>query len=191
VLEPYVSISHQRLLDGLIAGGFFLVRTTPYNQMLQGLIDSLAGCDLRQANDTTSAPAMLPPDRRQQLQQILDRCRDADATPDLFDPVTTMSDLQQSGFVPQQGPILPRLDEISFDSPQQLRQRIAQLLHDEPRRRDIRSEQRTAVEERFLYIAGIRRMIDFILNRIQHEDCTHDSHRSNDPADAVIHATAA
>ena len=91
VLEPYVCVTHQRLLDCLASGGFVLSRKHPQTEIVQALIDL-------HADDS--------PDENE-LAKVLEMSRQADATPDRFDPVQTMRAQQQAGFLPWSGPMLP------------------------------------------------------------------------------------
>jgi hypothetical protein len=153
VLEPYVCVTHQRLLDCLAAGGFVLSRAHPQTAVVQGLIDLLAA-------GKVSGP---------QFEKIVLQSREADATPGKFDPIETLRDLQSAGFMPESGPMLPRLGETTFNSLDELGVCVDRYLADSDRRRAIAGEQRRVVEERYSYAAGMKRMIEWIHGRIAGE----------------------
>ena len=85
VLEPFFSVSHQRLLDGLVAGGFFLVREHPGNTLLPELLtflksnvpDSVASVDeSRAALDGATLAA---------FEELVQRCECLSGHGDLID----------------------------------------------------------------------------------------------------------
>jgi hypothetical protein len=150
VLEPYVCITHQRLLDCLAAGGFVLSRAHPQTHIVQSLIDLFADG--------------YPDDAA--VQRVLAQSRDHDATPDTFDPVVTLRHQQEAGFLPWRGPILPRLDETSFRSQKELILRVQSFATDDAARAEIVDQQRRMIESRYSYGAGMQRMMQWIQARI-------------------------
>lgn len=156
VLEPYVCVTHQRLLDCLVAGGFVLSRAHPQMTVVQGLIDLFA-------SGNVSGPL---------FEKILRQSRDADATPGEFDPIKTLRALQAAGFMPESGPMLPRIAETTFDSMDELGACVDRYLADADRRRLVANEQRKVVEDRYSYAAGMKRMIERIRERIAAEEAT-------------------
>jgi len=104
------------------------------------------------------------------FEKVLRESRDADATPGKFDPVETLRALQAAGFMPESGPMLPRLAETTFDSMDELGAHVDRFLADADRRRSIASEQRRVVEDRYSYAAGMRRMAEWMRKRIAAEE---------------------
>jgi hypothetical protein len=157
VLEPYIPVQHQRLLDGLVAGGFFLLRSHPYSRMMEELIDLLAT------------------DRNQpRLDELLREFHEADASPGQIDFVSAVRAQQEQGFLPsERGVLLPDLHSISFDSPQRLAGLTMQFLSDEPSRRRIADAQRNVIEQRYTYVAGMRRLVQFMHQRISQQKANH------------------
>jgi hypothetical protein len=153
VLEPYVCVTHQRLLDCLVAGGFVLSRAHPQTDVVQSLIDLMAD---ERSDD--------------KLQETIDASSRADATPGRFDPIKTLRALQDSGFLPERGLMLPQLRETTFNSAAELGERVEQFLSNPDLRRSIASEQSRAVETRYSYQAGLQNMIEWICDRLNCEE---------------------
>jgi hypothetical protein len=169
VLEPYVCISHQRLLDALVAGGFLLIRSHPQHALLERMIAILAELPAGTTLTATDALVSLPAPLRRELQALLEETTRADATPGRVDPITILRELQAAGFLPTQGALLPRLDEVSFDSPAQLERRVLGFLRSAEDRRAIAEAQREVIERTYSYAAGVRRIIDFVRMRLAEE----------------------
>ncbi len=166
-LEPYVCFTHHRLLDGLSADGFFLVREHPGNTALQTLLNLL------EANDVTGetldeARQQLPVDAREQLEALLD-----DAACGVFDPsgdpVRQVRCMQRAGVLIPQPEGVPRLTEISFNDAATCRQLIERFIADPDARRAIVETQRAKLVERSTFKAGMRHVIQNITRLLKEE----------------------
>lgn len=169
VLEPYVCVSHQRLLDALAAGGFLLIRSHPQHAVLEQMIRLLENVPRERSGCTKDALARLDAASRIQLQKLVDETTAADATPGRVDPVTILRQQQESGFLPPRGPILPRLADVSFGSREELERCLRNYLVKPAVRRSIAAEQRQAIEASLSYAAGVRRIVDFVRQRLFQE----------------------
>ncbi|HEX8914796.1 MAG TPA: hypothetical protein VF796_20760, partial [Humisphaera sp.] len=109
--------THQRLLDGLAAGGFFLVRLSRTDILIRRLHAFLARAGLPESIDSREAAfAALDNHGRAALEVLL-----ADAGPigtsDLIDPVELVRSAEASGLLtggPQGGELVPHLDRTGF-----------------------------------------------------------------------------
>jgi hypothetical protein len=156
---PYLCL-HQRLLDGLMAGGIFLVRTHPADVAPAALLDFLERNIDASVRDTPALAASLPMSLRPELDELLDACRPCLCTTGDEDVVTMVRDWQESGqLVPGEGP-LPLLRETSFDDAQSLRDRVERFVTAPVLRESISDAQRMSVSRRLTYDAGIRRVVD-------------------------------
>lgn len=145
---------HQRMLDGLVAGGFFLVRHHPSDTLMPKLL-ALLDPDSQTAEEALAAAGP----RREQLQRLLGEAR---CLADLGMPIELVSHLRacrRSELMTESGEALPCYDEVSFDSAESVRARIERFVHDEPLRRAIAQQQRASVENRLSYVAGLRRTL--------------------------------
>lgn len=168
VLEPFVSIAHQRLLDALAAGGFCLIRHNPANATIRSLIDLLSGVD-DTVHTRDQLHAALDDASRQQLNQTLVACDALDAAPGAVDHVAIVRSLQQGGFLPKSGELLPLLDQVVFDSADGLQQHLQRFSRDDILRSDIARKQRHTIEKRYSYVAGMKTMTHFLAERLASE----------------------
>lgn len=157
-IVPYLCL-HQRLLDGLMAGGFFLVRTHPADVAPAALLDFVEEhCD-RSARTTTALAASLAPHLRETFQLLLASCRPCLSTTGAEDLVAMVRDWQDAGqLVSGEGP-LPLLKETSFHDADSLRRRVKQFIDAPVLRESIGAVQRHSVSRRLTYDAGIRRVV--------------------------------
>lgn len=167
VLEPFVCIAHQRFLDAVIAGGFCLVRENPANQNIHSLIELLAAA--RDVKNAVQLRAALPETHIEQYEQTIAACDAVDGSPGGVDHVTLVRSLQASGLLPTTGPMIPMLGKTTFDSPDQLFQRLARFTRDDNLRSEVAHAQRHYIEQRFSYAAGMRQVAAFVRARLESE----------------------
>ncbi len=145
--------THQRLLDGIAAGGFFLVRNHPFDRLAQRI-----AAHLTEQPDTQRA-ADLPDDLQ------------SDAAPLhwIGDPVAVVRDWLACGLVRPDTTALPDLDAVGFDCADSLRNRIETFIHDDDARAAITDRQRRYVADTFSYTAGIGRIVREIRQKLKEE----------------------
>lgn len=156
-LEPFFSVSHQRLVDGLVAGGSFLVRHHPKNALIQEVSNFLA--TRVPASVTTAAEA-------RRLMSAEDQVA-FDALADQFAPLTEFADpvefvrtSERACLVrPGDAEPLPGLAAISFSDAAELEARVLRFVNDPGLRADVASRQRETMETRRSYAAGIGRIV--------------------------------
>ncbi|MCX5661521.1 MAG: hypothetical protein NTW19_17725 [Planctomycetota bacterium] len=155
-IVPY-SCLHQRLLDGLVAGGFFLVRDHPLDAVNRR-IDRFVGDHLGEgAESMAEARRRLDEPLRREFTALIEehsRCL-GKALPDLL-AAKRLSRAQGLEFLDRG---LPRLDEVSFDDAASVRRLIKRFIADEPLRREIATEQEGFVREHLTYEGGLRRVM--------------------------------
>ena len=160
-IVPYLCL-HQRLLDGLMAGGFFLVRAHPADVGPAALLDFLDSNVGPSVRTTPAVEASLPMSLRERFDALLVQCRPCLCTTGQEDVVTMVRDWQEAGqLVAGEGP-LPLFGETSFDDAYGLRERIERFIDAPLRRQEIASAQRHSVGARLTYDAGIRRVVQQI-----------------------------
>ena len=145
--------THQRLLDGIAAGGFFLVRSHPFDALAQQLAEHL------QAHPDTRSLEDLPDALRQRARPLTW----------IGDPVCVTRDWLACGLVRHDTTALPQLDAVTFDSPDTLQQRIAHYIDNPDARAAVTEAQRRYVAETFSYTAGMSRVIREIRTRLKEE----------------------
>jgi hypothetical protein len=170
-IVPYLCL-HQRLLDGLAAGGFFLVRQNPNDvnpQALLNFLDRHAGPEA--ARTTAAARAAIAPEHLPEFERLLALAAPGIISTDAEDPVTLIHDWADAGnlqaaerrnvranVATSGGEVLPCLTEVSFDAESQLRMLFARFARDPKARQQIAATQRAAVVARMSYTAGMDRV---------------------------------
>lgn len=175
-LEPYPCFTHHRLLDGLMSGGFFLVREHPGNRLLPAISellfesfdDSVQTAEQARAQAGTQAGKTSPSSLRDTLDALL-----ADAARLTYDgsgdAVRQVRCWQRAGVLTRGQPAMAHLDEVSFADPEGLRTCLDRFIHDEPARRAITVAQRRGVEERLTFPVGMRRLVTQLHQRLAAE----------------------
>jgi hypothetical protein len=155
-IVPY-SCMHQRLLDGLTAGGFFLVRTYAGDPPVAS-IGKLLGAHLDPSvTDVDEALASLAQPQRAELRRLFDRRIELHG-PEPVDPVQRYQRRRRQGieFLYE---FPPDIDEVSFEDADRLEQLIVRFIEDEPLRRRIADAQRQFVERYHTYQSGMQRVV--------------------------------
>lgn len=163
-IVPYLCL-HQRLLDGLAAGGFFLVRQNPNDVHPQALLNFLDKHCSHEVRTTAAARAAIALELRREFERLVALAAPGIVSTDAEDPVALIRDWADAGNLQvadgRQGndpEVLPRLREVSFDGEAQLRKRLTRFARDPHARRDVASQQRTTVLARLSYTAGMDRV---------------------------------
>jgi hypothetical protein len=163
-VTPHGSV-HQRLLDGLAAGGFFLCRRHPgdfVGRLYQELAEwadrhNVRGDDelyARADGRVTEIIAQInelegsPPDRRQMR---------------VFD---VMNGHRDTDFMTSADSIWPEYERIVFDDRAELERQVRRYLKDDGERRRIAASMRQAVVERASYTSISRRLLHFIADAL-------------------------
>lgn len=160
-LEPFFSVSHQRLLDGLAAGGFFLVRDHPSNSLFPELLQFVL-TNAPHAESTSELRSAC----EQRAEELLQRCESLSGYGDI---VRIVRDGQRAGVILPGLPALPSLPVVSFDSFESFQARLLAFANEPAIRRRIANRQRESVEERLSYAVGIRRVLGRIRELITAE----------------------
>lgn len=145
-IVPYLCL-HQRLLDGLMAGGFFLIRTHPAD---------IAPAALLRFLESESRPT---PQSISELNKLIDACRPCLCTTGNEDVVAMVRAWQEAGQLTVEDGPLPMLDDVGFRDAHSLASRIAAYVGSASKRRSIVTAQRRSVSARFTYDAGVRRVV--------------------------------
>jgi hypothetical protein len=169
VLEPFVCVAHQRVLDALAAGGFCLLRHNIAADAIDAMIRLLAEVDPSVASTDELRASLATDAQRARLDETLALCNAVDIAPGSVDHFANVRRLQHCGFLPMSGDLLPLLQRVSFGDAPQMKQMLAQVTRDDELRSSIARLQRQAVESRYSYVAGMRRVVGFLHDRLQSE----------------------
>lgn len=152
---------HQRLLDGLAAGGFFLIRHVPGDELeviwrnvwdwccAQGIT-----CD-QQILERATPQVRQWLDQAQQLMQI----RLDEHEFKLYDALELSAD---GGYIRSAAAVWDEYHAVAYRTADELRQRVAHFLANDTERRAIADAMRKPVLERFTYLATTRQLLRFI-----------------------------
>jgi len=162
MLEPYPAHLHARMITGLLAGGTFLVRHNPFNDIGQMLLN-FVNAHAPGADDTPGAMWKTPPHLRAQLDSLLVRSR---CLAIHGDQIETVRCWQRAGVLVPQEQALPRLDEVSFRDPKELAEKGARLLAEPAARSDIAAAQKANIASRLTYEIGLQRVLDQVREKM-------------------------
>jgi hypothetical protein len=154
-IVPYHCL-HQRLLDGLAAGGFYLTRRHISDTAARDLLEFLCA-HAPSAQTLAAARAALVGPLRERLNELADAFRPAIATSEQDDPVEAVRGWHAMGLVEPGRQVLPHFDLTSFTSSEELTRAISRFAADPKLRQTVQEEQRNSVIERFTYEAGLGR----------------------------------
>jgi hypothetical protein len=141
-IVPYLCL-HQRLLDGIAAGGFYLVRRHAADTEVGALLKLL---DTPHADET-------------ELRRLVAACHPALASSENDDVIEIARHWRETCLIDTDYSVLPEYPRTSFGSGEELRRSIEQFIQDPQTMHDIRQRQRESVTERFSYTSGIRRVL--------------------------------
>lgn len=146
---------HQRALDGLAAGGFFLTRRTSHD--LKGRVLRKLDQRIRELklSDTQALLACDDPTLRSMLREFMGVWLDnaESATTDLVDGIHATAESRYPDEV------FPRFEEIVFDSAKSFAAAADRYLSDEPARRSLVDEMRDVVLRDFSYQPTMNRFL--------------------------------
>jgi len=172
-LEPYAPATHQRLIDGLAAGGFFASRLRWSHELAEDawarfLLDRVPA----DVSTLAAARAARAPEDRDELERLRDRM--VEAFP-IFRERDVVEHFRLRGIdgtleLFEQAPLPPRFDETSFVDRAGLARVIDHALEDPAWRSEVAAVQRRFVLERFDHRTGVRRVLSAIADRLDPPD---------------------
>lgn len=165
-LEPYLCFTHQRLLDGLMAGGFFLIREHPNQTVVPRLHRFLQRHASPEHETSQQVRQQLDPSLVETFDQLIEASGginwDASA-----DPVRQLRSYHRAAVVTEDDEALPHLAEVSFANPQACRAAIERFINDQPLRDDIRLAQRDHIDGRLTFDASMQRVMNEVVERLR------------------------
>lgn len=157
-IVPFTCL-HHRLLDGLVAGGFFLIRQHPFDTVTSEL-NSFVSRHLDESITTLEAARIaLDARHRPELDDLVRAYRQASSYSDADDPIELIRAFREAELFEGAGGILPRYEDVAFSSPGRLAGLVDLFLSTPELREEIREEQRRSIERRLSYVGGLRRVL--------------------------------
>lgn len=166
-LEPYACFTHPRLLNGLFAGGFFLVRDNPFNHLSVKLARFLSENFGPGVETSDDARREIAADRSEELEAVLTECAPLG---EQADAVQWVRNWQRCALLPDGRPPMPNLAEIAFEDAAMLERKIEQFTANDLLRSAVAQAQRTDLESRLGYEAGMQRMCRRIEQLLREEE---------------------
>jgi len=166
-IVPYYCL-HQRLLDGLAAGGFFLIREHPTDTLLPqfaAFLDETVGDEPQTLDAVRDA---MPERFRDAFIDMLNEIQCLMSLLEPIDPVAWARACQRAGLF-DGGAALPQRAAVSFDSREQLERCLETYLDAPQKRSKVAERQRRSVCERLTYAHGMRRVVREIGRRLGDE----------------------
>jgi hypothetical protein len=159
-VTPHGSV-HQRLLDGLAAGGFFLLRWHPGDAV--GLIyrELLDWCTVRNVRSDAELHARADDSVRQIIARI-NECETS--TPQnrqmsVFDVMNGHADMN---FLGTADSVWPEYDRVAFNTRDELEAKVRHFLSAEQERRELSDSMRQGMLEKFSYASISMRLLNMI-----------------------------
>ncbi|MDP7034946.1 MAG: hypothetical protein QF752_10690, partial [Planctomycetota bacterium] len=162
-LEPYTSFSHHRLLDGLAADGFYLIRDHPTNTWMQKLLNFVHHNLGESPSNVEDARQRIAPSQREELESILTESVSYEQD---YDPISLVQSWHRSQLLILQDSALPNLKDVSFDSPSSFAMRLDRFLDDPDLRKKVTKRQRQNIVFRLSFKSGMKRAIEEIRRRL-------------------------
>lgn len=161
-IVPYFCL-HQRLLDGLAAGGFFLVREHPSDTAIRELTDFVSRHFTPDVRTLQHALQVIAPDLREAFERTVSS---VSFFTDMLDPMAFAWSMIEMELFPEVGEMPPRIGEVSFKSKADFSNLVQRFLRNPELRRQIALEQRDATVSRLSYRAGMKRVMRQIRDRL-------------------------
>lgn len=158
--------THQRLIDGVAAGGFFLIRGYPSDRVLPPLTAFLRDHLPPHVHRLPDARAHLTPGLRTELDRLLDDAADFTDFGETVDPIDfARGGVEGRVFDPHEPP-LPGYDDVAFNNATELAAALDRFLHDADTRAEVVARQQRSIRERLTYRAGLDRAVREIADRL-------------------------
>jgi len=159
-VTPHGSV-HQRLLDGLAAGGFFLLRWHPGDAVGRLYREMLGWC---RENSVTSDSQLhaLAEDRIRWLIARINQLEGSTPQTRAFSVFDVMNGHADSDFMTSADSIWEEYEGVAFNDRTELAARVQRFLVDDALREQIAGSMRRAVIERCSYLGINRRLLEMI-----------------------------
>lgn len=163
-------IVHQRLFEGLCAGGFFLVRHRP-GDVVEKIHQPLwKFCVENNIRNDAELKQRATPEAKNLLDQ-LQRCIGLDPFARGFELLADLRLSADSGFAQSAATLWPgQYDQIAFASSNELRDKVHHYLANPDQRRSISTAMQRIVLDRMTYTATSKRMLEFIQKNLRSQE---------------------
>jgi hypothetical protein len=160
-VSPHGAV-HQRVMEGLACGGFFLMRHCRGDVMERCHQEIWKWCISKNINDDGELKKCGEPHIVAAIAEVAEILQ--------YDPfagdhpfIEALRASAQAGYIDSAGTIWGEdYDAVCYRSAEELRAKVTRFLSDEPERRRVAKSMREVVLDRFTYLATSRRLLNFI-----------------------------
>lgn len=156
-IAPYFCL-HQRLLDGICSGAFFLVRQHISDTAPQAMADLLQQHGLFNAGNLPEARQAMPNSARPLFEKLVQDCERCLCSTGAEDPIEMIRAWEEAQLICVGNGVLPRLGDISFSNAAELRERLSRFAKDPDLRERITAVQRQDIANRLTYRSNMMRV---------------------------------
>ncbi len=157
---PYLCL-HQRLLDGIATGGFFLIRRHQSDVAPQAMLDLLEDVGTT-ARTLESARKAIPQSQREQFEKLVAECTRCLCSTGVEDPIEMVRSWQEAQVLVAGEGVLPHFEQVNFDDAASLRACIERFMSNPQLRSEVVGEQQRSISQRLTYSAGMSRVLSRI-----------------------------
>jgi len=161
---------HQRLLDGLLAGGFFLIRYSPFDVLHEAIGETLAAVDKYGVQPDTDHPAAEVPELGAGLRKLALLTGDTPLESEQIRISASHLALYREQAAEKYrrigGAVLPQYSEVSFASADEFASLAERYLADDAARADIASAMRGIVVNQYTYGTLLDELLAFMQRRL-------------------------
>ena len=161
-----------KLMDGLAAGGFYLIRRHPADALLPEIVGFLENHCSRPAQTAEQAYHAAPKKHLPRLERLLEQARWITDQSGGLDPIACVRACMHGGLLDKHRVALPRLDMLQFDDGPQLRQRLERFVNAPDQRLDVVKKQRASIQHRLSYSSGLTRIVQRIAELVETEEAS-------------------
>jgi hypothetical protein len=166
-ITPHGAV-HQRLFEGLSAGGFFLLRYVP-GDAIESIYETIhAWCVQNEIQNDADLRARAKPEIRRLLGQAGEL-----VAMDQFSTGWSLVDVLKlsadGGFIRSASSVWKEYDQVAFRSAEQVKQQIAHYLSHPEQRAAVAASMRQVVLDRFTYRSTSQRLLDFMADELSRD----------------------
>jgi hypothetical protein len=169
--------AHQRVFDGLAAGGFFLLRACPGDRADRIYRDLWDWCVANDVHSDAKLRKAMDARARGYLDELT-RLNNRSPLDHGFDFVSELAVCATGGFTRNASTLWPEYDRVAFSTKQQLHDCVRHFLHDDADRAQVVRSMRDRVLERMTYKAIAQQTIEFVTNDLTKQRAMHEDRRT-------------
>ena len=162
---------HQRLLDGLAAGGFFLIRYCPTDVFREPVERLLEVVKRHGYQAETTYRCGEAPELAQAMTVLADLCQETRPAEEFRLPwwrLEKYREMEKGGWRWTARAVFEEYDRVAFAAAEEFEKKADAYVADDRARQDIAMSMRAAVLRRFTYDALVRDLITFVRGKIGH-----------------------